>query len=380
MSRLRSLATRLGLWGGPSPEPTAPATASAGRRIVVQHVRPGRKGVVITLQLEPPEGVAPGEPLLRLSLSRLDPAGGPSPPPLDWVVAPTAPIGSPQEGLWRANVKWPALTRWRLNGLFAGLSVTPLNGADGVEMAPALAALLPHVWPADEEAIVTVFSRRASRFGDVGYQFDVAQALWERHASPPVRQVLALILGYLQLEIAAERPLPEAVQGLLETPWHPGDGPLPTLEARRRVLRWHRALCAGDVVGARALIDQAIVPIDALADPMVAGEQVMRSRAMRQILQMQAQQLPQARREGQALLRDLMAVTEHADPRRLRAYIDHRKCFQLTSLARKLARPRTLEQPAEIRQVLDLAFKAAVNVESQARLRIAQTIGVELAG
>jgi hypothetical protein len=380
MSRLRSLANRLGLWRGPSPEPTAPATAAAGRRIVVQRVVPGRKGVAITLRLDPPEPAEVGEPLLRLSLTRLDPAGGPPPSPLDWVVATTIPIGPPQEGVWRANVNWPVAARWPAQGLFDGLSVTPLNGADRIELAPVLAALRPHLWPADEEAVVTAFSHRVSRFGDVDYQFDAALTLWARHASTPVRQRLALILGYAQLDLAAERSLPEAALALLETPWHPGQGPLPTLELRRRVVRWHRALCAGDVAGAQALIDQAIVPIDALADPLVAAEQVMRSRAIRQILLMQAQQLPLARQEGEALLHDLMAVTEHADPRRLRAFIDHRKCFQLTSLARKLVRPRTLQQPAEVRRVLDLAFKSAVNVGAQARQRIAQTIGVDHAG
>lgn len=386
-SRLRALASRWGLLGRRATEPNEPnepaaadVAGASARRIVVQRVVPGRKGVTVTLQIDPPDGCAQGESLLRLKLDRLAPDGGAAPPPLLWPVGLMSPVGPPEAGTWRTTLNWPAAATWPSPDLFGSLSVSPLRRADRVELSAALAAQLPHLWPADEEAILTAFARRATRFGDVDYQFEVALRLWSREAATPVRQVLALILGYGQLDLATERPLPEATRQLLDTLWHPGDAPLPTLEARRRGLLWHRALWRGDLADAQALIDQAIVPIESLADPLVAAEQVMRARAMRQILQMQAGQVPQARLEAEALLRDLMAVTEHADPRRLRDFIDHRKCFQLTSLARKLVRPRTLQQSAEVQRVLDLAVKSALNVGAAARQRIAAQIGVELAG
>jgi hypothetical protein len=75
----------------------------------------------------------------------------------------------------------------------------------------------------------------------------------------------------------------------------------------------------------------AIVPVTDQQDPMTAAEPIMRTRLMRLMLCVLDEREQAAREEALALQRDLIAVTEHADPLRLLDFISHRKCFQLTS-------------------------------------------------
>ena len=331
--------------------------------------------------LEPSHPFASTEgPLLTLRLEVLPTGEAPSPEPLICVVQ-ASQLTPEAEGRWSADIPWPEGRGCSPTRLFRGFAASALLAQDRVELTPALAHQVAHLWPADAEAVLTHFVHRSMRSGGFDYQQWVAQALWRRHPEAAVRRPLALMLGYKKIDTTAperapEMKLPQDVEQVLQSAWGEGVAALPSLELRRRAWRWQWALWQGGREAAEPLMAAAIVPVVDQQDPMTAAEPIMRTRLMRLMLCVLDEREAAAQEEALALQRDLMAVTEHADPLRLVDFISHRKCFQLTSFGRRLMRPALIQRPQERRGALQQALKATLNMGPKPVERISSLLGV----
>jgi len=341
---------------------------------------PSRQFLRVFIEFSEPFAPTDG-PLLTLRLDCLPTLEEPAPAPLLCVLS-ASELVQESEGRWRADIPWPEGRACSPARLFKGVVASTFRTQDQVELTPALAHQLAHLWPADAEAVLTHFVHRAMRCGALDYQQWVAQALWQRHPDEAVRRPLALMLGYKKIDTAAaervvEARLPDDVEQVLQRSWGDGCIALPSLELQRRAWRWHWALWQKGREAAEPLMAAAIVPVTDQQDPMTAAEPIMRTRLMRLMLCVLDEREQAAREEALALQRDLIAVTEHADPLRLLDFISHRKCFQLTSLGRRLMRS-SLPARSQARMVLlQQALNATLNLGPKPMERISGLLGVE---
>lgn len=335
----------------------------------------------LRVYVEPSDSVESTEgSLLTLELDVLPSQEDPAPAPVICVLQ-AGQLTHGAEGRWHADIPWPKGQACSPTRLFTGLAARTVRAQDQVELSPALAHQLAHLWPADAEVVLTHFMHRSMRCGALDYQQWVAQALWQRHTEEAVRRPLALMLGYKKIDTtpsdrAAEATLPKDIEQVIGQCWAQGDAALPSLELRRRAWRWQWALWQEGREAAEPWMSAALVPVEAQLDPMTAGEPVMRTRLLRLMLCVLDAQEPAAQEQAQALQRDLIAVTEHADPLRLMDYINHRKCFQLTSFGRRLMRPALVQRPQERRVVLQQALKAVLNMGPKPVERVSGLLGM----